>query len=54
MTKAAKKAEKPRSPVTTVKIKQSTRNHIMENARWNETVDDTLKRLLGITNGEGR
>lgn len=34
--------------ISTAKLTRAVREHIARQARWGETVDDTLRRLLGI------
>lgn len=34
--------------ITTVKLSRAVREHIARKARWDESVDDTLRRLIGL------
>lgn len=39
---------KPKPDVTTVKLSREVKDWITDRAQWNESIDNTLRRLLSI------
>jgi hypothetical protein len=50
--KAAEKSELPGN--TTVKVSRFLREYITAKAQWNESIDHTLRRLLGLPQDNGQ